>query len=56
MCIWTQILFCLNITFGVDTERQDSWQVNVMRKELEEIGKETKHVSGITLMKVELYL
>lgn len=39
MCVLTHILSSLFITLAVDTERQDSCQVDVMRKELEEIDK-----------------
>lgn len=39
MCTLTHILSSLFITLPVDTERQDSCQVDVMRKELEEIDR-----------------
>lgn len=39
MCVLTHILSSLFITLAVDTKRQDSCQVDVMRKELEEIDK-----------------
>lgn len=39
MCTLTHILSSLFITLAVDTERQDSCQIDVMRKEVEEIDK-----------------